>query len=156
MHADAFRKLYAYHFAVNRKLWDEGISALSDAQFTQELAYSLGSVRNQVVHMVSVDERWFAGLRGVEVPDFLDPVHFPTRKMIRAHWDGVEADMRAYLDALTDETVRQPFHQFTTWQVLFHLLNHGTDHRAQLLAALAQLGAPTTPQDYIKYVMGQI
>jgi uncharacterized damage-inducible protein DinB len=30
----------------------------------------------------------------------------------------------------------------------FHVLNHGTDHRAQILAALAALGVTTFPQDF--------
>jgi len=32
------------------------------------------------------------------------------------------------------------------------LINHGTDHRVQLLRLLNDLGAKTGPQDYIFYV----
>jgi len=38
------------------------------------------------------------------------------------------------------------------WQVLLHVVNHGTDHRAQLLRLLNDLGVRTTSQDYIFYV----
>jgi uncharacterized damage-inducible protein DinB len=38
------------------------------------------------------------------------------------------------------------------WQVLLHVGNHGTDHRAQLLRLLNDLGVKTAPQDYIFYV----
>ena len=38
------------------------------------------------------------------------------------------------------------------WQVLLHVVNHGTDHRAQLLRRLNDLGVETTSQDYIFYV----
>jgi uncharacterized damage-inducible protein DinB len=38
------------------------------------------------------------------------------------------------------------------WQVLLHVVNHGTDHRAQLLRLLNDLGGETTSQDYIFYV----
>ncbi len=37
------------------------------------------------------------------------------------------------------------------WQVLLHLGNHGTDHRAQVLRALQAFGAPTFDQDFILY-----
>jgi uncharacterized damage-inducible protein DinB len=38
------------------------------------------------------------------------------------------------------------------WQVLLHVANHGTDHRAQLLRQLHDLGIETTSQDYIFYI----
>ena len=44
----------------------------------------------------------------------------------------------------------------SVWQVLFHVLNHGTDHRAQLLAMVAQFEAPTFDQDYALYVRGKL
>jgi uncharacterized damage-inducible protein DinB len=42
--------------------------------------------------------------------------------------------------------------ELTVWQVLLHVVNHGTDHRAQVLRILHDFGAPTTAQDYIFYV----
>ena len=38
------------------------------------------------------------------------------------------------------------------WQILLHVANHGTDHRAQLLRLLNDMGVQTKPQDYIFYV----
>jgi predicted N-acetyltransferase YhbS len=37
-------------------------------------------------------------------------------------------------------------------RVLLHVVNHGTDHRAQLLRSLHDLGLETSSQDYIFYV----
>jgi uncharacterized damage-inducible protein DinB len=37
------------------------------------------------------------------------------------------------------------------WQVLLHVVNHGTDHRAQTLRLLNDLGIKTVSQDYIFY-----
>lgn len=162
MNADAFRDLYEYHFKINRKIWDTSVMALTDEQFTQTVDYSIGSVRNQVVHMLNIDDRWFCGLRGLEAPGFLNPVHFPDRGVIRAKWDAVEADMRAYLTGLRDEMLLGPAFGaadssgFRLWQVLIHVANHGTDHRGQLLRLLHDAGAPSFPQDYIFHVMGRM
>ncbi len=52
-----FRNLYDYHFALNRKLWDEWLVPLTDEQFTRKVEYSVGSVRNQVVHLLNIDDR---------------------------------------------------------------------------------------------------
>ena len=73
MNANAFRHFYNYHFAENRKIWDTYITPLSYEQFTQNVDYSHGSVRDQIVHLMSVDEAWFSGLRGVEFPEPFNP-----------------------------------------------------------------------------------
>ncbi len=158
MNADAFRHFYDYHFAENRTLWDAYISALSDEQFTQPVHYSHGSVRNQIVHLMSVDDTWFRGLRRVEIPEPLNPAAFADRKLIRAHWDHVEQSMRDYLATLRDDRLfDKPFAEdedkdLLVWQVLLHVVNHGTDHRAQILRVLHDLGVKTVSQDYIFYV----
>ncbi len=157
MNANAFRHFYDYHFSENRNLWDACIP-LPDASFTQQVTYSHGSIRNQIVHLVSVDDTWFSALRGVEIPESLDPAHFEDRNILRAHWDHVEKNMREYLAKLRDEMLfEKPFtdgedKDLILWQVLLHVCNHGTDHRAQILRSLNDLGVKTTSQDYIFYV----
>jgi uncharacterized damage-inducible protein DinB len=158
VNADAFRQFYDYHFTQNRKIWDEYVTPLSDEQFTQEVGYSHGSVRNQVVHIMNTDEAWFSDLRGAEFPEELSPAELDDREAIRARWDRVEQDMRAYLEELQDEMLfEKPFTEgedkdLILWQVLLHVANHGTDHRAQLLRALNDLGVKTAYQDFIFYV----
>ena len=157
MNAEHFRQLYDYHFALNRKIWDECISGLTGEMFKKKLAYSTGSIRNQAVHILNVDNRWFAGLRGLEIPGFINPVYLSTKDAVRSRWDEVESDMRSYLSELTDEAIYQSYEMnLEVWQVLFHVLNHGTDHRAQMLAMLNQLGVKTFPQDYALFLFGKI
>ena len=157
MNANAFRHFYDYHFSENRKTWDRYVTTLTDEQFTQHAAYSRGSVRDQILHLISCDDLWFSGLRGVEIPEDLTPENFQDRESIRAHWDNVEETMREYLTKLQDEMLfDKPLEgedkDLIVWQVLLHVVNHGTDHRAQLLRQLNDLGVETTYQDYIFYV----
>lgn len=157
MDANAFRHLYGYHFHENRQMWEQSIVGLSQDQFTQEVAYSLGSVRNHIVHLISVDDVWFSDLRGVTPADWLDPAQFTDRALIRAYWDNVEQAMQAYLAELQDDMLfstpltNEEDRDLTVWQVLLQVINHGTDHRAQLLRLLHDLGEKTRPQDYIFY-----
>jgi len=157
MRAEHFRNLYEYHFALNRKIWDLCIADLSKEQFKEKLGYSTGSIRNQAVHILNVDDRWFCGLRGLEIPGFINPVHLPSKDRVRTKWDEVETNMREYLDGLTDGDIYKPFEMdLEVWQVLYHVLNHGTDHRAQMLAMLNHLGVETFPQDYVFFAFGRI
>lgn len=157
MNTSAFRHFFEYHFTENRHIWQDYISQLSPKQFTQELGYSHGSVRDQIVHIISVDDTWFSGLQGDEIPEPLDPADFPNLESIRKYWDGVEQKMRGYLAALQDEALStRPLEgedeDLQVWQVLLHVVNHGTDHRAQILRLLSDLGVKTTSQDYIFFV----
>ncbi|NJN83201.1 MAG: hypothetical protein HC802_13565 [Caldilineaceae bacterium] len=103
MNANAFRHFYEYHFTENHNLWDSYITQLSPVQFTQDASYSHGSVRDQIVHLMSVDEAWFSGLRDVEFPEPFPPADFDDRENIRAYWDNVEQAMRHYLAQLQDD-----------------------------------------------------
>ena len=159
MNADSIRTLYEYHFAANRKLWDTSIVPLSDEQFRQPLDYSIGSIHNQVVHLMDVEEAWFCDLRNITDHTPFTPEDWPTREVIRAQWDKVEANLRAYLDALTDEECNRLLedesgYTLPKWQIMIHVLNHATDHRAQILAMLHTMGAPTFPQDMIFHYWG--
>lgn len=158
MNADAFRHLYGYHFAENRKIWDY-VTQLSHEQFVQPSGYSHGSVREQIVHLMDVDEAWFSELRGVEPSHPLPLPSGDDRASIRAHWDGVEQMMRGYLAELRDDMlftkpIKEPEEDkdLIVWQALLHVVNHGTDHRAQILRLLNDLGVETKSQDYIFHV----
>jgi len=160
MNANAFRHFYEYHFAENRKIW-EGAAQLSQEQFRQPLGYSHGSVRDQIAHLINADEVWFSELRGVAPTEPYPPADFDDRNNIRAYWDRLEQSMREYLAELRDEMlfdkpIKEPEEDkdLIVWQVLLHVANHGTDHRAQILRLLNDLGVETTYQDYIFYVYG--
>jgi len=159
MNANAFRQFYDYHFTQNRKIWENYITQLSPEQFTQAVNYSHGSVRDQIVHLLDVDDVWFSELRGSEPSEPLPGTSSDDRNIIRAHWDKVEQKMLDYLselqdDMLFDKPIKEPDEDkdLIVWQVLLHVVNHGTDHRAQLLRVLNDLGVETTSQDYIFYV----
>lgn len=156
MHAQALRHFFAYHFAENRKIWDAYIAPLSLEQFTQAANYSQGSVCEQIRHLIGVDEAWFGDL-GAKIPELVAAAEPDERPRLRAHWDHVEQGMRDYLAQLRDEQLAEKPLQgedkdLRLWQVLLHVVNHGTDHRAQLLRLLNDLGVKTKSQDYIFYV----
>jgi uncharacterized damage-inducible protein DinB len=159
LNAKAFRYLYDYHFTENHLLWDEYVTPLPYGLFLKVTEYSHGSVRDQLIHLISVDEIWFSELRGVPPSEPFQPSGIDDQALIRAYWDRVEQGMREYLaklrdDMLFEKPIREPEEDknLIVWQVLLHVVNHGTDHRAQLLRQLHDLGVKTTSQDFIFYV----
>ena len=139
------------------------ILQLSDKAYHRDLHYSVGSIHDQVTHTLSVEHWWFTYLSTGEL-HFLDPDHLATREAIRAQWDATAAMIRAYLDRLTpDELAREVRPEFwpegrrpiTVYQAITQVINHSTDHRAQTLAGLHRLGAPTVGQDLLDYLFAQ-
>ena len=158
-----FVDLYRYNYWAQRKVWD-CVVALDEAQFKQELDYSIGSIHSHCVHMMAVETWWFEFLHHGTY-DFLDQhddqeADFPTRELLRIRWDASEKAVFAYLDTLTkDELARIARPDFwhnnlpsiTVSEALLQVANHSTDHRAQMLAGLHQLGGATVAQDYLDF-----
>lgn len=158
MNVAMFGKHLDYMFYMDRKVWDL-ILKLSDEQFNAPNDYSLGSVHEQVVHIMSVQKVWYARIHGTQ-NTMQTAADYPTLESIRAHWDNVEQLWRTYVDHLTDDmlmsvvvaqTSRGEVFYERVWEIMMHVVNHSTDHRAQLLAAMHRVGGETMPQDWIFY-----
>lgn len=164
MNMQMMRRLYATNEALHRRLW-ASIEHLSNEQFVQEVPYSIGSVRNHMVHLASVDQRWLSRVAGIALLDRLRYEDYPTKTVARAVWEEAQARVRDVLAVLADEDLARPLTfdiqradpqrtftaSATVWQILVHVLNHGTDHRAQVLRLLHDFGAPTFEQDWMIY-----
>ena len=159
MDAVSFRDLFAYTFWADRQLW-ACVEQVSEEQFTQDLGYSRGSLRDQCLHILGVESWWPHFLQTGQVV-FVDPASAPTRAAIRVLWDGVEQRVTAYLAGLTPQELERDVRPdawdegdepIKLWQALLQVANHSTDHRAQVLAGLKSLGAPTFEQDYLNYI----
>lgn len=150
--------MFDYNYALYDRVW-ASVMTLTDAQFTQDDPYAHGSVRNQLVHVAVIDTRWVRGLQGDPNARYfdVDPADYPTRETVHAFFQTAAAAAKAYIATLDEAALEQaaPGMPEAQWQVLLHLANHGTDHRAQILRTLHDLGAPTFPQDLIIYLWQQ-
>ncbi len=162
MDKDFFIELFDYNFWTHQKVWD-CVLQLTDAQFEAELDYSIGSIQKQCVHTMSTELMWFSVfLTGKAVlPGLGDS---PTRDAIQDCWDEVEDKVKAYLKVLTpaelERRVKPRFWDHTrpsirVRQAMMQVLNHSTDHRAQILAGLYHLGVPTVEQDLLNYLFAK-
>jgi len=153
--AGDLQSLVEYNYALFNRVWDS-INLLTDEQFVQDVDYSHGSLRNQIVHVAMVDRRWLMALHGH--PDAreysLNATDFPDRTSAHSLWISTVHDVTNYVALLSDEELdRVPYGlKGPVRQVLIHLVNHGTDHRAQILRNLHDFGAPTFDQDLILYL----
>jgi uncharacterized damage-inducible protein DinB len=163
MRPNEIRTVYGYSYWAFDKVWD-CVLKLSDAQFTEELEYSRGSIRNQIVHMMSAARRWIIRVNGGEIVPHLAFEDYPTRAAIKAKWDELRAEALDYINDLSEADLDGVIHwqlpdrgmdaENTRWEILLHVANHATDHRAQILAMINQhFGIATKEQDMLFYLL---
>ncbi|PJF40554.1 MAG: hypothetical protein CUN55_12570 [Phototrophicales bacterium] len=160
MKLDYIRTLYDYNYWAHKRVWTCVIQ-LSEEQFQRPLDYSIGSIHAQIVHTMSAEHVWFSRLRGESPQKMFQPEDYPTFDSIRQTWDKIESQVYDYLNQLDEATLASELiyqntkgQNFSTsiWGILLHVVNHGTDHRAQTLAMIDRVGGPTIDQDLIRYL----
>jgi uncharacterized damage-inducible protein DinB len=154
MSAEMVRIFIEYHVDMTRRVWDS-INQITEEQFVAEDTYSRGSIRNLIVHITRIDERWLMGLKNLRDPnpDFKFE-KYSTRSAARDYFDKIAAEMTEYVATLNDVDMElNPTNlPGLRWTILLHLANHGTDHRSTVLQKLHTLGAPTFDQDFIMWM----
>lgn len=158
MNVQELTRLFDYMYWANCQMW-ECVLTLDETQLTTDLNYSIGSVQAQLVHMVMMENLWINYLWHDEV-EFLNESYLPSLFKIREEWDALEEEMRDYLSTLTNEDLEYEIQAdflslppLKLRDILLQLVNHATDHRAQILAGIHRLGGQTVPQDYTNYLV---
>ena len=154
------RNLISFHYWARNRVLD-AVEPLSQDQFTRELGGSFGSVRNTLVHTFSAEYVWLMRWKGEVPTGMLGPEGFPDVSALRHAWTDHEAKLRGFFDPLDEEGVQQvmryktlagPESSARLWQMLQHVVNHGSYHRGQVTTLLQQLGAaPPKAMDLIAF-----
>jgi uncharacterized damage-inducible protein DinB len=158
---DYLRLLYDYNVWANARVLDT-CGALTATQFTAGEGSSTArpSIRDTLVHTMGAQEVWLARWKGITGVTLPSPGDFPGLAAIRGRWDEIESRTRAYVADLSEESLRetvhyvnrrgQPFH-YPRWQTMVHLVNHGTQHRAEIAALLTALDHSPGDLDLLVY-----
>lgn len=147
-----FHHLFQYHFSENKRIL-EIVKKLDSSQLHAEITYSIGSVMNHVQHLVNVDDGWLSDIAEL-VPLIDDPKELSLEALMDFTLD-IEKRMFTFLSEQSDDDFfKQPIKDgedkdLYLWQILFHIINHATDHRAQLHRLLHDQGIKTQSQDYV-------
>ncbi|MFW5714160.1 MAG: DinB family protein [Brevefilum sp.] len=162
MNIQSLKKMFDYTYWSFELIWPS-IDKLSDSEFVKDLGYSMGSIRNQIIHLISSHRRWLYRLQGIEPPQHLVFTDFPSKTSVMAEWADAKLEMFGYLSSLTqsdlDKEIKYHLRRGSIaatnfcWEVLLHLFNHSTDHRSQILALLnMKFNIDTPEQDFIFYL----
>lgn len=150
MQADEVRFLFAYDRWATRQVLnvlngpDSGVWTRPDVVGER----GLGAI---LVHHLGASQRWRHGFQqtGESPEPELEPL--PTIDQLRERWDAEWADVDVWLPTLTDDFVAYVHEGVPVWQMLVHVVNHGTQHRAEAAALLTLGGRSPGDLDLINY-----
>jgi uncharacterized damage-inducible protein DinB len=159
LHTEDFRLLYDYNGWANHRVLNAS-AALSEEQFTRDLGSSFPSVRDTLVHIFGVEWLWLERWHG-RSHDAIPPASdFPNHEAVGRRWTEIERNLLDYVASLTPDDIQRVVEHQTTrgvsqaqplWQMLQHVVNHGTYHRGQVTSMLRQLGAHAEATDLILF-----
>lgn len=159
MTADSLRLLFDYHAWANARLLTV-VGALSEEEFTRDVAGGWGSVRDTLVHTLSTERGWLERCGGPERGPRLDPADYATPEALRAEWAEAEALLCAFVDGLEDEDLDREAayagaggarRSMPVGELLQHVAVHAVHHRGGVAVLLRELGYAPPAMDLLFY-----
>jgi uncharacterized damage-inducible protein DinB len=155
--------LFDYNVWANQKILDAAARATPE-QYAAPAGLSHGSIRGMLLHCLSAEMQWRQRAQtGTTLKAMLAEGDWPDFEPLRRRWQEETAAMHAYLGSLVDADLQRTIHYMTMkgipydtplWQILLHLVNHGTQCRSELGVALTAVGCSPGDIDLIYYLRG--
>lgn len=164
MTPDYIRTLIDYNYwARDRAL--ASAEQLPAEQLSHNLGSSFGSVLDTLVHMYFAEWIWFHRWQGESPSTRPDTSGLVSVTALRDEWLPLERRIRALVEALgpaglqrvleykalSGQPAASPY-----WQMIVHVVNHGSYHRGQVATMIRQLsGKPAQSTDMIVFFREQ-
>jgi len=159
MALDQIRSLYEYNHWANDRIFD-AVSKLTSEQYTRNMQSSHRSVRDTLVHVISVEWIYLQRVNDTSPASLWSPLDFPTVSKLKEQWMDLVQEQLAFIANLTEEKLKtsityknlagEPY-TYPLWQILLHVVNHSGYHRGQVITMLRQLGAQPVSTDFLLY-----
>jgi uncharacterized damage-inducible protein DinB len=157
---EELNSLVTYNYWARDRLLD-AVASLTQEQFTRDMGNSFASVRDTIAHICDAESIWLSRWKGEQPTGFQKPDRMPDLAAARREWANLEHEMREALQRLGPDGVQRTIEyrdmrgaerSDVFWQMLQHLVNHGSYHRGQVTTMLRQHGAqPPKSMDLIVF-----
>lgn len=160
MNAQDIQTLYRYNSWANARILNAA-SNLTEEQFLAPVSFPYGSLRGTLTHIFLAEWIWRSRWEGDSPASFFKPEDFPNLAALRARWQAEEKALNEFVESISDEKLNSVFHYKTTrgepmenilWQAMAHVVNHGTQHRAEAAAMLTDFGHSPGDWDLIVFL----
>lgn len=160
MNIAAIHSLFNYNYWVNERIL-ETAAGLSPEQLTEPGPVSHGSLRDTLVHALGAEWVWRQRCQGSSPESLLSQDDFPDLESLARRWREEEEAMRTFLAGLTDEDLTTTisytrsgatWYETPLWQILLHVINHGTQSRSEAAVLLTQFDHSPGDLDYMIFL----
>jgi uncharacterized damage-inducible protein DinB len=160
MTVDLVRTLYRYSAWATARIVDQAARLRPD-ELAVPSGASFSTVRETLVHIMAAQSIWLARWKGTSPSALLGAREFPDLASIRARWDQIEGDTQRFVAGLTDADLARVVEYRNTlgerwayplWQQVVHQVNHATQHRGEVAAALTELGHSPGDLDLLIFI----
>jgi uncharacterized damage-inducible protein DinB len=137
----------------------EAAAQLTPEELTRDFGTSDHSVLGTLVHVYAADRIWICRVTGSSFPTlFMDPEKDMHLSVLQNEWPDLLERWKQWVAALSDTNTVISYrdmkgnpYQSPVWQIILHLVNHGTHHRGQAAGFLRTMGHAPPVLDLIAY-----
>ena len=153
-----------------RQVMGKTAEALEPDYYATSEGLSFGSLHATLLHIMLAELVWLSRWQGTKPPESLKDgrlaatlaqTDVPTYARLSEMWDEERVKQASFFASLTDEVVKSTLayedqygnaNSQPLWQLMTHLLNHGTQFRAEAAVRLTQLGLSPGDLDLIVWL----
>jgi uncharacterized damage-inducible protein DinB len=159
MHPDTVREVLRYNTWANTRALD-AVARLAADQFTRVLGGSYPSVQATLTHILWAEWVWLERWQGRSPKELFAPEEFPSVSDLIARWSQVQGTQEKFVQSLTPEDLQQVLRytnrkgevwEYALWRMIYHVVNHSTYHRGQVINMLRLLGAEPATTDFLEF-----
>jgi uncharacterized damage-inducible protein DinB len=160
MNREDILTLYKYNSWANTRILDT-TAQVTEEQFLAPLSFSHGGLRSTLVHILYAEWIWRQRWEGRSPAGWLLPEDFPTFASLRSQWQVEGKALMDFVENVNEETLNNTVSYHTTggkpyenilWQLMAHLVNHGTQHRSEVAVMLTDFGHSPGDIDLIVFI----
>jgi uncharacterized damage-inducible protein DinB len=156
--AEALRLHIDYTAWASARLLDAA-AALTAEELTRDFQTADKTVLDTLAHVFAADRIWLSRLQGAPRATFIDPQDRQLSALQR-EWPVLLDRWKEYVAGISDEQARKHIsyndlkgnpHSQPLWQILLHIVNHGTHHRGQAAGFVRAMGHKPPVLDLIAF-----
>lgn len=164
---DVIKTFYDYNTWATGQLI-EAMKALSPEEYATVEASGHGPIRDTFAHFLSVQWGWFSWFDGSlpsaeAIARAVSAEEIDTVEQAEARWHAIDEQTRTCIDRLDDEKLRDVWSWELPWstgalplsQLIFHVANHQTHTRSQIVAAIRRAGHDPGVYEFLFYTLAQ-
>jgi uncharacterized damage-inducible protein DinB len=152
--------LYRYNQWSSKKILDTA-AKVTPEQFLAPSSFPHGGLRSTLVHAMFAQWIWRQRWEGTSPSQRFKPDEFPTFEALRTRWEEEETSLMTFVENVSEERLNNQVHYKTTdgtphaeilWQLMAHVVNHGTQHKTEAAAMLTDFGQSPGDIDMIVFL----